>query len=147
VELTVLRFERVLGEEKIQGVGFLQTDTGRPIYNVAWEKGECKKYDATNPSDLDGLGVSVLGEATVSEVVAPTPAPEPEQPQGDQAEGEGESGSEPVDEAAAIEAYLKEHGTDVTNKSVVEALKAQGIVIQSGQVTEAKNKLANQTVA
>ncbi len=56
----------------------------------------------------------------------------------------GQEGTQPsntVDEAALIEAYLKEHGTSVTNKSVIEALKAQGVVVQSTQVTAAKEKL------
>ena len=83
--------------------------------------------------------------------VLPTPTPTPE-PQGEQTPSDGSQGSgdapnEAVDESAAIEAYLKESGLDVTNKSVIEALKEKGVVVQSAQVTAVKNKLANQTVA
>jgi hypothetical protein len=80
------------------------------------------------------------------EALKKSPAPKPE---GDEAPSGGSDGApanEAVDEAAAIEAYLKANGTDVTNKSVIEALKEQGIVVQSAQVTAAKNKLANETV-
>jgi hypothetical protein len=45
-------------------------------------------------------------------------------------------------EAQAIRDYLKEHGTDVTNKSVVAALKEKGVSVVSSQVTEIKKELA-----
>jgi hypothetical protein len=45
-------------------------------------------------------------------------------------------------ESQAIRDYLKEHGTDVTNKSVVAALKEKGVSVVSSQVTEIKKELA-----
>lgn len=46
-------------------------------------------------------------------------------------------------EHSLILEYLTEHGLDVTNKSVVDALKAQGVIVTSPQVTAAKNELKN----
>lgn len=45
-------------------------------------------------------------------------------------------------ESQAIRDYLAEHGTDVTNKSVVAALKEKGVSVVSSQVTEIKKELA-----
>jgi hypothetical protein len=44
-------------------------------------------------------------------------------------------------EQALILEYLTQHGTEVTNKSVIAALKAQNIVVTSPQVTAAKSEL------
>lgn len=147
--IRLLRLLRAV--DNVQGVGFLQHDTGRPTLCVAWEKGEPKKYDYTNPSDLEGVGVEIMGDGELSELSeikkeaspepAPEPTPEPETNGDPEPEPEPEPQPEPVDEAAAIEAYLTEHGLEVTNKSVVEALKEKGIVVQSAQVTAAKEKL------
>lgn len=71
----------------------------------------------------------------------PTPEPQGEQTPSDGSQGSGDAPNESVDEAAAIEAYLTEHGTSVTNKSVIEALKEKGVVVQSAQVTAVKQKL------
>lgn len=46
-------------------------------------------------------------------------------------------------EAEAIAEYLAEHGLEVTNKRVVEALREQGIVVQSPQVTSVKKSLSS----
>lgn len=40
-----------------------------------------------------------------------------------------------------IAAHLTAHGLDVTNKSVIEALRADGVVVQSTQVTRVKERL------
>jgi hypothetical protein len=186
----LFRFRRTA--DGVLGVGFLQTDSGRKIFSVAWPIGEPKKYEADNPSDLDGYGVEVLDETSfgsnekMDDMVASLnarseqlqskldeagekiieleqqvaalkaelavlpqpvpPAPPAPQPQGDEAPSGGSDASEEVDEAAAIEAYLKANGTEVTNKSVIEALKEKGVLVQSAQVTAAKNKLASETV-
>ncbi len=47
----------------------------------------------------------------------------------------------PEAEDVAIEAYLKEHGLEVTNKSVMEVLKTHDIIVQSAQVTAVKERL------
>lgn len=46
-----------------------------------------------------------------------------------------------ISEDEHILAYLSAHGTDVTNRSVVEGLRELGIIVQSPQVTEVKKAL------
>lgn len=80
-------------------------------------------------------------EAVKNDKPSPPPEPQSEETPSDGSQGSGDAPNEAVDEAAAIEAYLKEHGTSVTNKSVIEALKENGVVVQSAQVTAVKQKL------
>lgn len=50
-------------------------------------------------------------------------------------------------EAQAIREYLGQVGLDVSNRSVVEALKVKGVAIKSSQVTEAKEALRKEIAA
>lgn len=133
------RFRRVA--DGVVGFGFVTTDIGRPLACIAFPSGEPKKLEY---QDLAGYGVEDLGEVETSEYVEPEPdlSGQPDQPDElNQTEPPVDPFVPVVDEAALIEYYLKEHGTSVTNKSVIEALKAKGVVVQSAQVTAAKDKL------
>jgi hypothetical protein len=142
----VRRFKR-LADGAI-GVGFVQHGSGRKTVAVAWPEGEPRRYEY---QDLAGYGVEDLD---VEAEAAPSDS------SGQQASSEDSEGSESgsidqqqqqqqapsaqVDEDKAIEEHLKAVGLDVTNRSVVEALREKGITIQSGQVTAAKERLRAQ---
>ncbi len=155
-------FRRTL--DGVVGVGFVQTHTGNPVAAVAWPDTEPKRYLMT---DLEGYGVEhVLDESHAqimdfadlhaSDESHAVNADDPSGLQGvdatdvvvDEVSGEqGDAETDETDEKAALSEadqigeYLLEHGLDVTNRSVIEALREKGVVVQSGQVTAVKEQL------
>ncbi|MCC7334433.1 MAG: hypothetical protein IT422_05035 [Pirellulaceae bacterium] len=143
------QFRRVL--DGVIGVGFVQTHTGMATAAIAWPDREPSRYLYC---DLDGYGVEHILDALHAPEAVERQT-EPEQSGQDLGGGEGttyqgpESESETEaeqptaeqSEADIIGEYLLEHGLEVTNKSVIDALRAKNVIVQSGQVTAVKEQL------
>lgn len=156
----------------VLGVGFRRDFGTYAVLSVAWPDDEARKY-IDEPGELERMGVELVVESepviethwmdeqsivTESEFETALTESEPITEAEATAEVEQVEPSilpEPITEPApntfteaqAIREHLAQVGLDVSNRSVVEALKAKGVTIKSSQVTDAKDALRKEIAA
>lgn len=114
----LLKYKRY---DNVEGVGYAIRQNGDKVYAIAWADGQVNRYD---PDYVARAGIAVEGE--------------PAEPSAEPAEPSAEAGDLPSEETL-IRDYL-EANPDATNAQVIAALKAEGVTVQSGQVSAVRKK-------
>ena len=102
---------------------------------------EAGQIDDTEPTSGHVEGETVVAEPEIPVDDIETVTDEPPTVDTPEADAVDTDDIEEPSEDDLIAAYLTEHGLDVTNKSVIEFLRADDVIVQSTQVTRVKERL------